>query len=324
MLKGNLFFKKLIPSNKKSWSVFFGCLVTASVFWLFLTFSRNFESELIFNLEYENFPKDKILISNPIDELNLKVKAKGFDLFSYTLFDKKQKVVLDLKDFKMVKRSKTSKYSFVLSDNQKEWFKEHNSNFKVLDYSNDTINLIFDDVASKKVSVKARYNLLVDTFLYQINDVSVVPDSITIQGSASFLSKINVVETQKINVVPENKKLIVPINRAKGVIKMEPNEVTILFNFNQLVQNKIVVPIGCIDCPKDIALKLFPSAAEILFTCTEEEFKSIKKADFKVFVNYNEIEKGQEKVFIQLQSFPKIVSNIKVSPAKAEYLIRKL
>ena len=37
---------------------------------------------------------------------------------------------------------------------------------------------------------------------------------------------------------------------------------------------------------------------------------------------YDEINNDSEKLFIQLQKFPKFVSNIKITPAKADYLIR--
>lgn len=318
-----LFFKRLIPSNKKGWSVFAGCLLTASIFWLVLTFSRNFETVLNFKVNYTSKLADKTIVNQPIEALKVKVKGRGFDLFRYTIFDKQEEISFDLSDFKAYKKGSLYHYYLPLNEKTPVGIAEKKWDFKILSYSNDTLFLSFDELISKKVKVVPVYHLNIDTTSIMVRGVEVQPDSIEIIGGKSELNTIHFVKTKPFVLENVNHPISIKLESQEKNVKSNCDSVKVRVEFEKISQHKISVPVVCASCPEELNIKLFPSSADLLFSCTNAQFSNLSSQQFKVEVQYGDIQKGMEKISINLVSFPSEVKNLKVSPAKAEYLIRQ-
>jgi hypothetical protein len=71
-------------------------------------------------------------------------------------------------------------------------------------------------------------------------------------------------------------------------------------------------------------VKFFPSKVEVTFSVTLEEYRKIDPEDFKIVMDYNELNKLQDSsVNLQLTTIPKNVRNVHYSPTSAEFLFEK-
>ena len=316
--------KELFPYTRKNWSIFILCILISCFFWLFLTYSGTFESELKFKILYKDFPKNKILINEPVSEITLKVKGRGFDLLKQSVFGLKNEIELSSDNFVLVQKNTLFCYTLNSKEKSRLIKNKISLNFSIVNFPSEKIDLFYDDVVRKKVAVVPSVKILNDTNLYQISEKKFSLYSIEIKGSKTLISLIKQIETEQIIVQQprENTSVFLPIRRAKGVLEMFPDSIKMDIKVEPIQQFSLEIQLICSDCPSNIQLKLFPIHAKVNFNCSQKEFAKIKKGDFKLIVDYDEINNDSEKLFIQLQKFPKFVSNIKITPAKADYLIR--
>jgi hypothetical protein len=317
-------FKKLLPDNTKKWTIFSVCILTATVFWVFLTFSKSFEYSLDFNLEYSGKPTDKILVNDPITQVKVRVKGQGFDLFNYTLMDKKKVITVDVSRFSKTQNSSMTIYTLNLSKEGNDLFGDKNSELKAVAYSVDTLKLVFDEVVSKKLLIDPVVKVEVDSLRYAIDGFQVVPDSILVTGSKFLLKSMDVIKTEltQIRSSATKTKFTLAVQKPSGVLKLAFDSVQYNLNLLNYESRTVSVPVLCKNCPDSVNVKLFPSYADVSFVATTKSFEKMTAASFLLLVDYQEIENGSEKIFIKLAKYPDGLRQLKLSPAKAEYLLR--
>jgi hypothetical protein len=317
-------FRKLLPDNTKKWSIFSVCLLTATVFWVFLTFSKSFEYSLNFKVEYTGKPTNKILVNDPVSEVKVRVKGQGFDLFDYTLRDKKKVISVDVSSFTKAKKGSMMIYSLNLANNGNDLFGEKNADLKAVAYSVDSLKLIFDEVIHKKLLVDPQVAIIVDSSLHFINGFQLTPDSISVKGSKFLLSSLDTIKTMatKIEVSANQSTFTLAIQKLTGVLQLEVDSVSYKLDLLAYESHNLSVPVHCTNCPDSVNIKLFPSFADVSFTATAIDFKNMKTDNFSVEVDYKEIQNGSEKLFLKLIKYPDNLHQLKLSPAKAEYLLR--
>lgn len=319
------FFKKLLPDNTKKWTIFSVCILTATVFWVFLTFSRSFEYSLDFKLDYTGKPVGKVQVNEPLSDVRVRVKGQGFELFNYTLLDKKKVIAVDISQFSKKQRGSMTVYSLNLEKEGNDLFGDKNSELKAVAYSVDTLKLVFDEVVTKKLKVEAAVKLTVDSSLYLVQDVLVIPDSVQVRGSKFLLQNLDTITTYPSSLIAtkDTSKFVLGLEKPSGVLKLAVDSIKFDINLISYESHSLSVPVKCQNCPDSVSVKLFPSFAEVSFTATKSLFNELKVEDFSVIVDYDEIEKSSDKVFIKLLNYPSGVQQLRLSPAKAEFLLRQ-
>jgi hypothetical protein len=320
-------FRKLLPDNPKKWSIFSVCTLIASVFWVFLTFSKSDEHSLDFSLEYAGQPSNQVLVNNPASQVKVKVRGRGFDLFYNSSWLKEKIISVDVSQFSKVQKGSMTSYTLNLAKGGNELLKDELRQLKAVGFSVDNLTLIFDEVISKKLFVDADVDIKVDSSLYVVDRFQLIPDSVFVTGSKYLLSEMNSISTVSMSVEASGKKsqYALAIKKPKGVLELGHDSVKYNLSLLSYETYTLSVPVKCATCPDSLTVKIFPSYAEVSFTATAADFKNIKPGDFSILVDYHEIEKSSEKLFIKLAEFPEGLnqSKLKLSPAKAEYLVRE-
>ncbi|MDG1348863.1 MAG: hypothetical protein P8P67_04035, partial [Flavobacteriales bacterium] len=79
------FFKS--ETNNKKLSTYALFLFISFSFWFLSMLSKQHETTLRVPLTYINFPADKVLVSTPTSFIEVRVKAPGFSILFYNLFN---------------------------------------------------------------------------------------------------------------------------------------------------------------------------------------------------------------------------------------------
>lgn len=315
-------FKKLFPDNQKKWKVFTVCLLTSSVFWLFLTFSRTDETTINFKLKYLNLPEDQVRINQPPEEIDIRIQGKVFDLFEYSS-NRKSTVEINVKDLEKVKRGSLTKYYISLKNNPEALLKESKSSFKVLSYSADSIHLLFDDVIEKRLPVISKVKMEYDSTAYVLYGQSVSKDSITVRGSKYLLAKMkempSVERTFKPTLVEPSVRI--PFQSRAGVLEIIPDTVEISAKMEAIKKHQFKSDVLCQNCPDSVNLKLFPSQASLSFKSTQSSLEEARSGELKIYVDYEDLLLNPTKLQLKLADIPSGLSELKLEPAKVDYLI---
>ena len=140
-------------SNKKL-NVFLLFLVLSFLFWMLIKLSKNYISDVKFNLEFVDAPKNKLLQNNSDNEIVLTVNTVGFKLLGYSL--KKKKLNYSLTE---VKRRKGTEYYSIAKSEFNNLQAQLPADVIVLSVKPDTLYFDLGVKKSKKVKVVTNVNL---------------------------------------------------------------------------------------------------------------------------------------------------------------------
>jgi hypothetical protein len=132
------------------------------------------------------------------------------------------------------------------------------------------------------------------------------------------------VYTEQLNYVNFRDTLVAncELNKMKGV-KMVPDHVKVTFFTDVLTEEEIEgIPVIGINMPDGMILRTFPAKVTVSFVTGVTTYRQLKKEDFTVIADYNEIKKNpSEKCHIYLKEVPRGISKVKLQTSSVDYLI---
>ena len=314
-----------LPKDKKQWEVFIICVCIASLFWILKTLSDNFKTEVVLQMNYElpDIPNE-VIYEAPPSELKVQIEAKGFELLLSYINPKRKKFTLLPQDFEYVHTNKGKKWFCILGKSNINFSEQLGKYSKIYGYEKDSIVFYSDKMVNKKLPINFTYKASYDSTFYTIQSVNVQPDSIVIIGAKSKIQNLKVWETNIGKITIKNNRLErkIPIQLPFGIKKSIPENIDFKINLDALKLQKIAVPVVCTNCPPNKILQFFPAKVDITFYCGMEQFKLITKKSFKVVVDYEKVNLEDERINVQLEQFPDFVKEIKIYPAKVEFIER--
>lgn len=314
-----------LPKDKKQWEVFFICVFIASFFWTLKTLSDNFKTEVVLNLNYDlpDIPNE-VIYQAPPSKIRVQIESKGYELLLSVINSKRKEFTLTKDDFDYVITNKGKKWFCILGKSAINFSTQLGKNTKIQGFEKDSITFFSDKIINKKLPIHCVYQAIYDTTLFAVESVLTQPDSILIIGAKSKVEKLKNWPLNlgslwvKNNYIENVSKVELPF----GIKKSIPENIHFRLNLDAIKLHKITVPIECINLPDGKIVQIFPPKVEISFYCGMKQFKTILKQSFKVVVDYEKMNLEDERINVQLDKFPSFVKEIKIYPAKVEYLER--
>lgn len=72
------------------------CVIIATVLWFLNALNKEYTTEITYPIKYTDFPKGKLLVSEPPKEMTLAIKAHGFALLRYSISTSFLPIVLNV------------------------------------------------------------------------------------------------------------------------------------------------------------------------------------------------------------------------------------
>jgi YbbR domain-containing protein len=326
-VKNKLYLKiKRILLNKKI-VAFLVCLLIATFLWLINALNRNYTKTIAIPVKFINLPKNKSLSSELPREIQADIKASGAKLFFIDFKKNEHEVVIDLNNFiKGQNQSKTLAINTALSiGNLSRLF---NTEIELIKVKPDSIYFSFGKAYKKVVPVIPDLQIDFDT-LYNYGDkVKIYPSSVTLFGDSILLNTIDDIKTEKIilnnlnKTINQKASLFLP-EELEERIGISNDEVNLTINVDKFTQLNLEVPIDVIGLPSQYQLKTFPNKTTVQIKIGLLEYDSLQSGQFKLVVDYKDIQKNKHKLPIKIEQQPDNVNIIKIIPDKVEYLIKK-
>ena len=308
--------------KKRKVKVFLLFLLCASLAWFINKLSQTYTSNTTFNVTYVNIPSEFLLANTPKKELQVRLKAAGFQFLGYHL--KPKEIQLDVS--KVV--HKDDSY-YLTSDQIRIQLEAQLNNYSTLtDFDSDVIHFEFTSLKTKKVPVRAMIELTFAANHILEGQILLQPDSIQISGPKSQIDTINVIETELLAIDDLNNSFS---NDVALKLPKQLNGTTYSNNFVRVIGNVvkfselvIEVPVTVINLPPDVKVRTFPEIVEVRCQGTLERLKELDPKDFEVVADYSNVssETGN-RLSVRLTKFPKTLNNAMIDTNEVEFILRR-
>tara|TARA_R110002051_G_scaffold68564_8_gene123684 strand:- start:2512 stop:3477 length:966 start_codon:yes stop_codon:yes gene_type:complete len=308
--------------KKRKVKVFLIFLLCASLAWLINKLSQTYTSNTTFNITYVNIPSEFLLANTPKKELQVRLKAVGFQFLGYHL--KPKEIQLDVSKV----MHKDDSY-YLTADQIRIQLEAQLNNYSTLtDFDSDIIYFDFTSLKTKKVPVKAMLELTYAANHILEGQIVIQPDSIQISGPKSQIDTINVIETDllKIDDLDNSfsKDVALKLPKQLNGTTFSNDFVRVIGNVVKFSELVIKVPVTVINLPPNVKVRTFPEIVEVRCQGTLERLKELEVKDFEVVADYSNFssETGN-RLSVILKQYPKTLNNAMIDTNEIEFILRR-
>lgn len=309
--------------NNKKVKVFLFFLLLTTVIWLLIELSKSYISTATFMVHYKNVPTDKLLQDQATPEINVELKAPGFQLIKYKM--KKHSLSFSLNN---IPRNNSGYY--LLPNVQIPLLKSQlSTDTDIINISNDTIFVDLGNNISKRVPVQSDLEMTFKLGYNLIDKLKLTPDSVLVMGPQKYVDTITEVTTLRVQLsdiyadidqklqlapFPENKQLTVSSYSIIATAKVD-----------KLTEGVLKIPVKIINKPPGVKINPFPKEIEVIYKAGFSNFDKINENSINIAFDYMEYKNDSliqylTPVILKKSDF---IHDLKIHPERIEFLIQK-
>ena len=311
-----------IKKNKKI-KIFLFFLTLSSIIWLVIELSKSYITPVVFNVEFTDLPKGKLMKKKSVSTLEVAIKAPGFTLLKYKI--KKHKIFLNLKNI-----SETKSVYYILPNKQLSLLNSQFSNgVEIVNVLKDTVFVEIGTSISKKVRVnpildiqyKAGYNL--------VEKLKISPDSVLVTGSKKFIDSISELTTEPLKLSDVFRDidtgLLIKLPFKANQIKISASKVMVKGKVDKFTEGAFKIPVTVINVPEGVKIITFPREIEVIYQSGLSNFNKITQNDVSIVFDYKQYQ--DDSLITYLTPVIVIKSDyiyaLRINPPQLEFLIQK-
>lgn len=302
-------------------SLLFSILV-AFILWLVVNLNGEYEENFKAKIVIKNLHPQRAIKTDYPDVVNLKVKGQGWKLLPFYFFSSPQ-ISIDLSNVHQGLKLNLS------MDHRVHFLSE---NVHLIEVNPETLSIELDKKIERKIPIELKFEIKKDNYGFAYPP-KLIPDSVTVSGAESIVSKIGSILTKEVTIEKTGKyklKLYL-VNPYEKLLKLSDNYVQANFEVEQIVEREFTVPVQAIGVPIDKEVLLSPSSVRVVVRGALSKLVEINAGSFigekdtliKALVSYSDIindKTGLVKPQIIIPGNLKLVS---VSPEGLGYIIRQ-
>jgi len=314
---------KLSLKNNRKFKIFLFFLILTSIIWLLIELSKTYTSTVNFKVEYRNLPKDKLLQSKPIVNLEGVLKGPGFSLLKHNIIHRK--LLINLKSI-----TKGEKTYYILPNNQLQNLNAQlTGDIELLRILNDTIFIDLGLNISKKVPVASNVSIDFKLGYNLTNELKFSPDSIVITGPKNNIDSIKEIQTKAISLKDIYKNididiaLILPPKTSN--VQLSATKIHVKAEVDKFTEGRFLLPVEVINVPDSLKINPFPKEIEVIYQVGLSNFNKINKNSLSIVFDYKQYENDSLVKYLTpvIKQKSEFISSIKINPRQIEFLIQK-
>jgi hypothetical protein len=308
--------------KKRKVKVFLIFLLCATLAWAINKLSQTYTSNTTFQIAYVNIPSEFIIANTPKKELQVRLKAVGFQFLGYGI--KPKEIKLDVSKVMY----KDSTYYLTGDQIRIQLEAQLNNSSTLVDFESDLIYFDFTSLETKKIPIKAMVELTFTNNHTLEGEVKTIPDSIQITGPKSQIDTIQKIETQlfRSSNLSADFSNMVPLNLPKQLkgTSFSHQVVTLSGVVLKFSEQIIEVPVTVLNLPENVKVRTFPEQVQVRCQGTLDRLKELEAENFSVVADYlNVSEETANRLPITLKRYPKTLYNAFLSTNEIEFILRR-
>lgn len=319
-------FKGLLPSNKKQWKIFLACLGISTVLWSLLRFSEERSDTIQVQLNFINYPKDQILVSEIPKSIPVTIQGRGFELISRSFGFRSSNLDIDLSKVKLLNRNDEIHYLWLPNEHKIEIYQAIGSKLKIGDALSkaDTLKLVFSEKIEKDLITRFTYQVNKAREHFILKQPLISPIKVTATGAKSKLKYIDTVYTEfsELDLLDTDLSQTYKLEIPEGVDSLFEDSVKVYMGVEALKESTFKIPISILNLPDSLEFKLFPNEVNVTFICGESDGNKLQNDDFRASVRFEDIKSSFKRLNVILGKYPNTLKNLRIEPASVEYIIK--
>ncbi|RXG15507.1 YbbR-like protein [Leeuwenhoekiella aestuarii] len=307
-------------SKNANLRVFMTILVVVATISVMIKLNRNFSFTVKVPLKFQNLSEDQILKSASTNTVEVTGKASGYDYFKYRFFSQDFPI-----DLSQLSRNKNRSY-YVFND-ENDALKGSLSGSEITSFEPDTVFFDLDRNFDKKIPVVPKYSITFAPGYGSLAGFKIKPDSITIRGPQTEVDTISQIFTEELKFQDVRNSKADSINLTFGkdipLVNLAPGRVAYTLAVDKFTEGNVSVPLQLINVPSNVTAKVFPKRVNVIFNVNLSNYEQVKSSDFKVVVDFNEIDSLSTSLTPQVLEAPEYVRDIRLSESTVQYLLVK-
>jgi hypothetical protein len=308
--------------NKKISTYFFFFLISFS-FWFLNMLSSIHEVTLNIPIVYRNPPPDLILSNDVVDEIQVRVKAPGFSIIGYNIFNFKQ-IDLDVSyaNFQPIKNGQ--EIFWLINSKRNSISKILGNSMEILDIKPKKLKINSKNKLKKKVPILLSSSIELEEGFWIREKIKINPDSIFIYGTQEYLDNISSISTEQLDIdnLHESLDLSLRVNNVDDVqFKESEVDVTIVVEpyVEKIFSKKVLVK----NLKSGYSARIFPEDIMMTIRLPKEKYSIFKSDIFNIEVDGNHMFKNNSTLEILVSDLPSYVKLERLYPDRVEYLLIK-
>ena len=310
-----------IKQNQKKLRVFLLFLFLATLFWSLIKLSKEYISEVEFEVAYSEIPNNKLIQNEPDHKIKLTLKTIGFKLLNYEF----KKRVLDYSLTEIEKKEGSLYYSETRS-NTNYLQAQLSAETVVLNVEPDTLFFDLGVKRSKKVPVISTMSFQFKTGFNFVGDYTLSPAEISISGPEKVIDSINEIYTkeEELKEISESFEYEVSLAHPNDIVVLSEESVVVKGEVDKITDGSYSLPFDVINLPRNVIISTYPKEVKIVYQVALKDYNKIPENSFRVQCDFKQTEDNNLDYLIPtLVDKPEIITNVKIIPNKIEFLIKK-
>jgi len=315
------FFKS--EANNKKLSTYALFLFISFSFWFLSMLSKQHETTLQVPLSCVNFPADKVLVSTPPAFVEARVKAPGFSILFYNLFNF-EKLNLDINQANTKPKKGGSEVFWFMNSKRKDLAEVLSSSMELIAINPERLSIPFSNKAKKMVAIKLNQSISLKPEIWFASPIVLSPDSVMVYGEQQQLDAISVIETEELilNDIAENETHLIEITIPEG-LQCKTKEVEVVIEVEPFVEQMIKYKVTAKNLKKGYTLKLFPEVVQVTLRAPKDKYSMLQTDFLNLSVDASLINAENRTLTVDVENLPSFIQLQRVYPSRLEFLLIK-
>jgi hypothetical protein len=320
-------FEKRDAKFRQRLSIFLICLVISVIIWFTIKLSDDYDKVLQMPVTFINLPKNKVLTYASDTVLQVEVLEKGSDLFRRIYIENISPVQISLRFLPVYPKGGDYHGYITTSSLINDIEREQNLLGMIVSISPDTIYLSFEPERSRKLPVKASFELTFEKQYMRYGAVTFSPDCVTVRGPEKIINELDSVSLGKIRLGLLNQNYMGEKTFQKDSINHSlsfyPGTVTYSIPVEKFTEAEMEVPVKVINT-NGLKIKTFPDKVRVFYTVALKDYPKVEPGMILVAADLSKVNVAKEdKLKVMPGHYPSFIHINKTDPEKVEFIIIK-
>ena len=307
--------------NQKKLRIFLIFLVLSILFWSLIKLSKEYISDVEFELVYSDIPQNKLIQNEPEEKVKLTLKTIGFKLLNYGF----KKRVLDY-SLTEIQRKGGSLYFSETRSNTNYLQAQLSAETVVLNIEPDTLFFDLGVKRSKKVPIISQVEFEFKTGFNFVGNFELGPNEVSVSGPEKVIDTINEVYTVPfvLKDIAESFEQEVELQAPNDVVVLSDQTVIVKGVVDKITDGSYNLPFEVINLPRNVIISTYPKEVKVVYQVALKDYNKIPENSFRIQCDFKQTEDNNLDYLIpKLVDMPEMITNVKIIPNKIEFLIKK-
>jgi hypothetical protein len=307
--------------NQKKLRIFLIFLVLSILFWSLIKLSKEYISDVEFELVYSDIPQNKLIQNEPEQKVKLTLKTIGFKLLNYGF----KKRVLDY-SLTEIQRKGGSLYFSETRSNTNYLQAQLSAETVVLNIEPDTLFFDLGVKRSKKVPIISQVEFEFKTGFNFVGNFELGPNEVSVSGPEKVIDTINEVYTVPfvLKDIAESFEQEVELQAPNDVVVLSDQTVIVKGVVDKITDGSYNLPFEVINLPRNVIISTYPKEVKVVYQVALKDYNKIPENSFRIQCDFKQTEDNNLDYLIpKLVDMPEMITNVKIIPNKIEFLIKK-